>query len=196
VTAAEAEGEVRSDEDLEDLDAEAQARRRLALAQIRQWGDPVLRMRAAEVEEFNEDLRCLAVRMVNLMRDAQGVGLAGTQVGILRRIFVFQTDAEDEPTAVVNPELAERSDELETDQEGCLSLQGVHVPVERNVRVTVVGRDPDGEELRLELEGLEARVAQHEVDHLDGTLIVDRTDREHRREALGILRPPPLLGLG
>lgn len=196
MTAAEAEGEVRSDEEINDLDAEAQARRRLALAQIRQWGDPVLRMRAADVEDFDEDLRRLAARMVNLMRDAQGVGLAGTQVGILRRVFVFQTDPEGEPTAVVNPQVVERSDELETDQEGCLSLQGVHVPVERNLRVTVAGRDPDGEELRLELEGLESRVVQHEIDHLDGTLIVDRTDREHRREALGTLRPPPLLGLG
>jgi len=192
VTAAEAEGEVRTDE----LDAEARARRQLALSQIRQWGDPVLRMRAYEVEEFDDDLKRLAARMVNLMRDAQGVGLAATQVGILRRIFVFQTDAEGEPTEVVNAELVERSDGLDTDAEGCLSLQGVSVPVERHCRVTLVGRDPDGHELRLELEGLEARVVQHELDHLDGTLIVDRTDREHRREALGTLRPQPLLGLG
>jgi peptide deformylase len=191
--AAEAEGELRADED---LDAEAQARRRLALAQIRQWGDPVLRMRAPEVETFDDDLRRLAGRMVNLMRDAHGVGLAGTQVGILRRLFVFQTDPEGEPTAVVNPEIVERSEALESDLEGCLSLQGVHVPVERNVTVTLVGKDPDGDDLRLELEGMEARVVQHELDHLDGTLILDRTDQEHRREALGALRPLPLLGLG
>jgi peptide deformylase len=189
--AAEPEGELRAEED---LDAEAQARRRMALAQIRQWGDPVLRMRAQEIEEFDDDLRRLAARMVNLMRDAHGVGLAGTQVGILRRLFVFQTDPEGEPTAVVNPEILERSDELETDQEGCLSLQGVHVPVERNLRVTLVGKDPDGDDLRLELEGIEARVAQHELDHLDGVLIVDRTDQENRRGALGTLRPLPLLG--
>lgn len=193
MSAAEAEGQLRAEED---LDAEAQARRRLALAQIRQWGDPVLRMRAGEVEEFDDDLRRLAARMVNLMRDAQGVGLAATQVGILRRLFVFQVEQGGEPTAIVNPVLEAHSDERDSDLEGCLSLQGVHVPVERHVRVTLSGKDPDGDDLRLELDGMEARVVQHELDHLDGTLIVDRTDQEHRREALGILRPPPILGLG
>jgi peptide deformylase len=190
----EVEGQVKHDDG--HLDAEAQARRRLALAQIRQFGDPVLRMQAQEVTEFDDDLRRLVDRMVSLMRDAQGVGLAGTQVGVLRRVFVFQADAEAEPQAVVNPLITERSQDVDTDDEGCLSLQGVLVPVERPSRLTLEGKTPAGEDLRLELEGLGARVVQHELDHLDGVLIIDRTDGEHRREALGILRPQPVLYVG
>jgi peptide deformylase len=184
-------GEVKTEE----LDAEAEARRRLALAQIRQYPDPVLRMRANEVEDFDDDVRRLVERMTALMRDAAGVGLAATQVGILRRVFVFQPDREsDETIALVNPTIGERSEEIETEDEGCLSLQGVTIPVERNLRVTVSGRGVDGGDVRVELEGLGARVAQHELDHLDGILILDRTTPEARREALGILRPQPLLG--
>ena len=176
--------EIRSDE----LDAERQARRRIALAQVRQYPDPVLRMRAHEVEEFDDDLRQLAERMTGLMGEAAGVGLAANQVGVLRRMFVFQPTAEDEPRAMVNPEIVERSDETEPDDEGCLSMQGVLVPVERNLRVTIEARDLDGEEVRLELEGMSARVVQHELDHLDGTLIIDRTTPDGRREALAVLR--------
>ena len=108
-------------------------------------------------------------------------------------MFVFQRDAESEPQAVVNGHIVERSDEVETDEEGCLSMQGIRVPVERSIRVTVEGRDLPGEPLRLELEELSARVVQHELDHLDGVLIIDRTTPEARREALGALRPTPLL---
>jgi peptide deformylase len=176
--------EIRNDE----LDAERQARRRIALAQVRQYPDPVLRMRAHEVEEFDDDLRQLAERMTGLMGEAAGVGLAANQVGVLRRMFVFQPTAEDEPRAMINPEIVERSDETEPDDEGCLSMQGVHVPVERNLRVTIEARDLDGEEVRLELEGMSARVVQHELDHLDGTLIIDRTTPDGRREALAVLR--------
>jgi peptide deformylase len=175
-------------------DAEAQARRRLALAQIRQYGDPVLRMAAREVEDFDDDLVRLAERMKGLMADASGVGLAGNQVGILRRVIVVQLDPEEEPRALVNPRLVERSAETEVDDEGCLSLQGVLVPVERSIRVTVAGKDEHGEDVRLELEELGARVLQHELDHLDGVLIIDRTTPEARREALGILRPRVVLG--
>ena len=182
-------GEVRTDEE---LDPEAQARRRVALAQIRQYPDPALRMRAREVEDFDADLARLVARMTELMHDAQGVGLAATQVGVLRRVFVFHTE-DREPIAVVNARLVERSDELESSAEGCLSLQGVQVPVERSVRVTVAGSDPAGAEISLELDGLAARVAQHELDHLDGTLIIDRTTPEARREALAMLRPQPVL---
>jgi peptide deformylase len=191
---AEVEGQVKHDDGL--LDAEAQARRRLALAQIRQFGDPVLRMQAQEVTEFDDDLQRLVDRMVSLMRDAQGVGLAGTQVGVLRRVFVFQADAEAEPQAIVNPVITERSKDADTDDEGCLSLQGVLVPVERPSRITLEGKTPSGEDVRLELEGLGARVVQHEIDHLDGVLIIDRANGEHRREALGILRPQPVLYVG
>jgi peptide deformylase len=131
-------------------------------------------------------------RMGRLMHDALGVGLAATQVGILQRVFVFQK-AEDDVVAVVNPVLSATSEELETDDEGCLSLQGVTMPVERHLRVTLEGKDPDGGALRFELEGHPARVAQHELDHLDGTLILDRTTDEARKEALAILRPQPIL---
>jgi peptide deformylase len=185
----EVEGQVRQ----EDLDAQADARRRIALAQIRQYPDPVLRMRAREVEAFDADLERLVERMGALMTDARGVGLAATQIGVLRRVFVFQPEEEAELVALVNPRITLRSDETEVDDEGCLSLQGVLVPVERNVEVTVEAQDLRGAGLKLELEGLPARVAQHELDHLDGVLIVQRTTPEARREALAVLRPEPTL---
>ncbi|MGH3001244.1 MAG: peptide deformylase [Gaiellaceae bacterium] len=169
-------------------EVEAEAVRRYALAQIRQYGDPALRLTAREVIDFDDDLRRLADRMVGLMHDAQGVGLAATQVGVLRRVFVFQPD-EDGPRVVVNPTVAERGDEKMTDSEGCLSLQGVHVPVERALALTIEGKDPSGEEVRHELAGYAARVAQHELDHLNGVLVIDLTDEEHRKEALATLRP-------
>jgi peptide deformylase len=189
---AEEHGQVLEDKQ---LDPEREARRRLALAQIRQYGDPVLRMRANEVESFDDDLRHLVERMTALMQDARGVGLAGTQVGTLQRLFVFQATEDDEPRAVVNPVLVEASDERVADTEGCLSLQGVTIPVERPAKVTLEGKDETGADIRLELEEHAARVVQHEVDHLDGILIIDRTTPEARREALGILRPEPILGV-
>jgi peptide deformylase len=182
---AEVEGEIVEEE----RDPEQEARRRLALAQIRQYPDPALRLRAHEVEEFDDNLRRLADRMVNLMHDARGVGLAGTQVGTLQRLFVFQPREEDEARTVVNPEIVEHSDETASDVEGCLSLQGVLVQVDRSVSLTLVGQDEHGKPLRLELSDHAARVVQHELDHLDGVLIIDRTDREHRKEALALLRP-------
>ena len=174
--------------------AQADARRRYALAQIRQYPDVALRLQAKELEDadFGDDLRRLAERMEGLMRDAQGIGLAATQVGVLRRVIVFAPEQED-VRVVVNPKIVERSRNVETEEEGCLSLQGVRVPVERAVRVTLEGRDLDGNEVRYELEGIGARVAQHETDHLDGVLIIDRTEHEHRKQALGILRPQPVL---
>jgi peptide deformylase len=177
----------------EELSAEGEARRRIALAQIRQWPDPVLKLRAEEVEEFDDDLRRLVERMQALMTDANGIGLAGNQAGVLRRLFVFRADDE-EPRAAVNPVIVERSEELATDDEGCLSLQGVLVPVERSVAVTLEAQDMDGAPYRLELEGLSARVVQHELDHLDGVLILERTTPEARREAMAALRPQPILG--
>jgi peptide deformylase len=173
-------------------DAETEARRRLALAQIRQYPDVALRLRANEVTDFDQDLRSLAERMERLMDEAQGIGLAATQVGVLRRLFVFRPDDEG-ARAVVNPRIADAADESDVQEEGCLSLQGARVPVERPLRVTLVGQSLDGEEVSYELEGMGARVAQHESDHLDGVLIIDRTDDENRRRALGILRPQPVL---
>jgi peptide deformylase len=184
------EGDEREEEEREDreLDAQAQARRRVALAQIRQYPDAVLRMRAREVERFDDDLVRLADRMAHLMHDARGVGLAATQVGVLQRLFVFQPAGDEDVTAIVNPEITERTEETEVADEGCLSLQGVLVPVERAVAVTIEGQDLRGEPLRLELEEMDARVVQHELDHLDGVLMLERTDDEARREALATLR--------
>jgi peptide deformylase len=179
-------------EDTDELDPEQEGRRRMALAQIRQYPDSVLRMQSREVE-VDDDLRRLAERMKSLMRDAHGVGLAGTQVGTLRRLFVFQNGDDEEVTVVVNPKLSGFSDEQATEDEGCLSLQGVLVPVERSVRVTLDGTDLGGNAIHLELEGMPARVVQHETDHLEGVLIIDRTDAASRKEALAKLRPQPIL---
>jgi peptide deformylase len=173
----------------EKLDPEREARRQVALAQIRQYPDPALRMRAHEVEEFEEDLARLVERMTALMRDANGVGLAATQVGVLRRLFVYQAAEEEEPAAVVNPRIEVRGEARETDDEGCLSIQGVHVPVERPTAVLLVGKDVTGGDYRRELDGAGARVAQHELDHLDGVLMLDRTTVAARKAAMAVLRP-------
>ena len=180
-------------DDREPTDAEARAeaerlvRRDMALAQIRQYGDPALRMRGEEVEEFDDELLRVAERMIALMHDAEGVGLAATQVGILRRLFVCTIDAEDR--VLVNAVVTPISDDTELDTEGCLSLGPIRLPVERAARVRIDARDGEGEPVSFELEGVDARVVQHELDHLDGTLIIDRTDPEARREALRQLRP-------
>jgi peptide deformylase len=188
----EVEGQVRSEE----LDAERDARRRAALAQIRQYPDPVLRMRANEVDDAGEAVPELIERMTRLMQEARGVGLAAPQVGVLRRVLVYQTSDEDPVVALVNPRLTGTSEEEETLDEGCLSLgaASVIVPVARPATVTVEATTPDGEPVTIEAEGLEARVIQHELDHLDGVLIIDRTGLAERRTALGQLRPQPLLG--
>ena len=178
----------------EQLDGEREVRRRMALTQIRQWPDPVLKLRAQEVEEFGDDLQRLVERMGRLMQDANGVGLAANQAGILRRVFVFRRGEEEGPVAAVNPRIVETGDELETDEEGCLSLQGVLIPVERPTTVVLEAQDVTGAPVRLELEGLDARVVQHELDHLDGVLILERTTPEARREAMATLRPQPILG--
>ena len=188
---SEVEGQVRK----ERLDAEQEARRRAALVQVRQYPDPALRMKAREVGEFDESLVGLAERMIRLMREAHGVGLAAPQIGITRRVLVYQT-AEDEPVvALVNPRLTASSEERVTEDEGCLSLGAatVIIPVERALEVTVEGSSAEGEPLVVEAEGLDARVIQHELDHLDGILILDRTTPEARKEALGRLRPHPVL---
>jgi peptide deformylase len=181
---ARVEGEVVEEE----LDAESEARRRLALAQIRQYPDVALKMTARPVVHFDDELRDLVERMKRLMRDAHGIGLAATQVGVLRRVFVF-TPSKDVVAAVANPEIVERSTETDVVEEGCLSIQGVLVPIERPVSITLVGKDENGEDVRFELDDIYARAAQHEADHLDGVLIIDKTTPEARREALSLLRP-------
>jgi peptide deformylase len=168
-----------------------ESRRQLALGQIRQYPDPALRERAREVDEFSDDLRVLIARMGRVMDDAHGVGVAATQLGLLRRILVFRAEEEDDLGAIVNPVIVERSEEVSTDNEGCLSLRDVYIPVERANTIVVEGKDPQGDDLRLELDGRRARVIQHELDHLDGVLIFDRTTPEARREAMRALRPRP-----
>ncbi len=188
----EVEGQVRS----ETLDAERDARRRAALAQIRQYPDPGLRMRANEVEDVDDAVADLVERMTRLMQEARGVGLAAPQVGVLRRILVYQTSDDDPVVALVNPRLTGSSEEQETVDEGCLSLgaASVVVPVSRPTAVTVEATTASGEPLTVEADGLEARVIQHELDHLDGVLIIDRTTPDERRGALAQLRPQPILG--
>jgi peptide deformylase len=176
----------------DEQDLERRARRLLALSRIRQYGDPVLRMKARDVESFDADLERLAERMKALMHDANGVGLAATQVGVLQRMFVFSEDGEDH--VLVNPVVTKSSRDSEVDEEGCLSLHDVLVPVERPTKVTIEGAGVTGEPVSYELELPAARVVQHELDHLDGVLIIDRTDAESRREALAKLRPQPVLG--
>lgn len=169
-------------------DDEVMAKRRAALAQIVQYGDPVLKSRASEVTEFDEALAEEVQRMIVLMREGLGVGLAATQVGKLRRLLVFQTNADAEPQGVINPEIEWLSDEAEVATEGCLSIPRVLVDVERPLFARVRGRDVNGYELLIEASGHEARVLQHEIDHLDGVLILDRTERYQRKGALKALR--------
>jgi peptide deformylase len=176
------------DDAVAELDPQTRERRAAALAHVRTFGDPVLKALATEVTSFGPELEREAELMVALMRDALGVGLAATQLGIMHRLLVVQAGLDATPTAIVNPELEWLSDDLAIAQEGCLSLPGITVEVERPLHARVLGRDAYGESLMVEASGLEARVLQHEIDHLDGVLILDRTEREQRKGALRALR--------
>src|SRR5436305_2800239 len=169
---------------------ERRAWRVAALRLVRQYPDPALRNAATAVAEVDDEVQQLAERMVDVMERAHGVGLAAPQLGILRRILVYRASDEDEPKVLINPELEERSDETEVGREGCLSLLGgeLQVPVARHLRVRVAGRDASGDAVDMDVEGFEARVIQHEIDHLDGILIFDRAEDQERREALRELR--------
>ena len=171
-----------------ELDPEAAARRDAALAQIRSFGDPVLRTKARPIERFDDALRQEAARMGSLMDDAIGVGLAATQVGVVHRLLVYRVEHEAALAALINPEVEWSSRESEQMEEGCLSLPGVLVEVDRPIHVRVRALNEFGEPILIEASGLEARVIQHEIDHLDGVLILDRTSREQRKEAMRILR--------
>jgi peptide deformylase len=170
------------------LDDAARARRRAALAHVRQYGDPILRTKARPVERFDDALRAEIERMGRLMADSIGIGLAATQVGVAHRLLVYRVELDSTVQAVVNPEIEWSSRDEEIMEEGCLSLPGVHVDVERPVHVRVTAQDAYGEQIVIEASGLEARVIQHEMDHLDGVLILDRTTRDQRREAMRTLR--------
>ncbi len=172
----------------EELDAETRARRDAALSHVRKLGDPVLRASALRVERFDDALDHEIERMGRLMHDALGVGLAATQLGVLHRVLVYRAFPEDELTALVNPVLEWTSEEREAAEEGCLSLPGVHLEVERPASVRVVAQDRRGDRIEIEAEGLRARVIQHEIDHLEGVLILDRVSREARKEAMRAMR--------
>jgi peptide deformylase len=179
------------------LEAELLERREAALAHVVKFGDPVLKSKASPVRDFGPELRAEVERMVSIMRDGMGVGLAATQLGILRRLLVFQAGPDSEPTALINPEVEWLSDEVVVAEEGCLSLPRVSMDVERPLHARFSGLDVDGEAIRLEASGLEARVLQHELDHLNGVLILDRAPRAQRKGALRALREgssysPPL----
>jgi peptide deformylase len=170
------------------LDPEVQARRDRALQLVRKYGDPVLRSRALEVDRFDQRLADEVRRMGAVMHDALGIGLAATQVGVMHRVLVYRVEPAAPVAALVNPVIEWSGDELEIMDEGCLSLPGVLVEVERPVHVRVRGLDERGDGLVIEASGLEARVIQHEIDHLDGVLILDRTPRDQRKEAMRELR--------
>jgi peptide deformylase len=170
------------------LDPAIEARREAAFRLIRAFGDPVLRSKAGAVTRFDESLREEVARMDRLMGDALGLGLAAPQMGVLHRLFVYRAGPDAPLVAVVNPRLEWSSQEEEIAEEGCLSLPRVLVDVERPLHVRVSARDEQGQPIRIEASGLEARVIQHEMDHLDGVLILDRATRDQRKEALRILR--------
>jgi peptide deformylase len=172
----------------ERLDPELAARRAAALAHVRKFGDPVLRSKARPIEVFDDALRDEISRMAALMHDSMGIGLAATQVGTLHRVLVYRVEHTSPVNALINPELEWAGKKKEWMEEGCLSLPGVHVDVERPIDVRVRAQNPRGEPIVVEASGLEARVIQHEMDHLDGVLILDRTPRDQRKEAMRVLR--------
>ena len=182
------EVEVEEPEREEPVDPEVQARRERALRLVRKYGDPVLRSRALEVDRFDERLVEEVRRMGGLMHDAFGIGLAATQVGVMHRVLVYRVEPDAPIAALVNPVIEWSGDETEVMDEGCLSLPGVLVEVERPVHIRVKARDERGDGLLIEATGLEARVIQHEIDHLDGVLILDRTPRDQRKQAMKELR--------
>ncbi len=167
-----------------ELTPEERARREQALEQITQLGDPVLRTKALEIRDFDADLVSLGAHMVSLMDDAIGVGLAAPQIGKPIRLFVYRVDGDGDARAVVNPVVEPITEETEVGEEGCLSIVGVHVPVERPTAVRLRGLTVHGKPIDEEVTGFTARVVQHENDHLDGVLILERTTPEARRAAL------------
>jgi peptide deformylase len=194
-TSEEADVEVEREQDAPEpaeLDPETRARRDAALRHVRKFGDPVLRATALLVDRFDEALAAETRRMGELMHDALGVGLAATQIGVLHRVLVYRAYLEDPLTVLVNPLVVFSSEETELGEEGCLSLPAVHVEVERAVLVRVQAQDETGRALEIEAEGLEARIIQHEVDHLNGVLILDRISREARKEAMRAMREAQL----
>jgi peptide deformylase len=178
----------RPEEDAPPLDPEAEARRIAAMSLIRRLGDPILKSSATPVDRFDDSLRRQVSRMAGIMGDAYGVGLAAPQLGISQRLLVYRVGPDAPVIALANPELEWSSDDAEVLDEGCLSIPGITVDVERPVHVRVRALDEAGETRLVEASGLEARVIQHEMDHLDGVLILDKTSRDQRKQAMRALR--------
>jgi peptide deformylase len=170
------------------LDPEVAERRRIALQQVRQYGDPVLRTKARPIDVFDDALLAEVARMGALMSDSLGIGLAATQVGVPHRLLVYRVEQDAPVNALVNPVIEFSSEDEESAEEGCLSLPAVHVEVERPIFVRVRAKDEHGDDVLVEASGLEARVIQHEIDHLDGVLILDRTPKDQRKEAMRAMR--------
>jgi peptide deformylase len=180
--------EIAHEEEEPQLDPELEARRAAAMSFIRRLGDPVLKSRATQVDRFDDSLRSQVSRMAGIMGDAFGVGLAAPQLGVSQRVLVYRVGPDAPIVVLANPEFEWRSAEAETFEEGCLSIPGITVDVDRAVHVRVRAQDEEGEPRSVEASGLEARVIQHEIDHLDGVLILDRTTRDQRRDAMRALR--------
>jgi peptide deformylase len=176
------------DDEVAPLDPEVEARRAAAMTLIRKLGDPILKSSATPVDRFDDSLRQHVSRMAGIMQDAIGIGLAAPQLGISQRLLVYRVGPDAPLIALVNPEVEWRSDDLEPGEEGCLSIPGVAVDVERPLHVRVRAQDEHGDARTVEASGLEARVIQHEIDHLDGVLMLDRTSRDERKRALRELR--------
>jgi peptide deformylase len=163
----------------------------MSLLPIRVFGDPVLRERARPVERFDGALRRLAADMIQTMREAPGVGLAAPQVGRPLRLIVFDVGEDDGARALANPVLRDEWGE-QLGEEGCLSVPGLYYPVRRYLRVQAEGYDLEGHEVSIEASELISRILQHEVDHLNGVLFIDRLEAEHRSEAMAALRDQAL----
>jgi peptide deformylase len=180
--------EVESIDERPALDPEVARRRDAALAHVRQYGDPILRTKARAVDVFDDALRQEIERMGRLMHDSLGIGLAAPQAGVAHRVLVYRVEPDSPIQAVVNPDIEWSSRDEEIAEEGCLSLPGVHVEVARPLHIRVRAQDAYGEDVVIEASGLEARVIQHETDHLDGVLILDRTSRDQRKQAIRAMR--------
>jgi peptide deformylase len=182
------EAEATDEEERPTLDPEVEARRVAAMSFIKRLGDPVLKSKATPVDRFDNSLRSQVNRMAGIMSDSLGVGLAAPQLGVSQRLLVYRVGPDAPVIVLANPEVEWRSDDSEVLDEGCLSIPGITVDVERPVHVRVRALDEEGEDRTVEASGLEARVIQHEMDHLDGVLILDRTTREQRKDAIRTIR--------
>ena len=166
---------------------------RMAAYEIRIIGDPVLRQKARDITDIDSSLVRLVDDMLDTMYAAPGIGLAAPQVGVQKRLFVW--DIGDGPQAIVNPEIVDADGEW-VFEEGCLSVPGLSWEITRPKTVHVVGRDLDGNEMSFEADEIEARMFQHELDHLDGTLLVERLDPDTRKAALAAIRDAQLRSIG